>query len=401
MAAKFRILIFITVLMALFGCAGERKPATATPDGIVIPAEYRALYEELSSKLGQLQDRINSVESSQNPGTRFGVELLVANSNRGEILLTERVFKATVLTLDRLQSLGVQCVALSIQFPVLVRSQPRADDYLSFYRRVVSEIRQRGLTVIVEMGTLFREPEFSKLRVDYSHLTLETFKVQLREMAQIIVADLKPDYLTILTEPDTQSQNTGLEFSVSNFASTIQYVVQGLHPSGVKLGAGAGTWSPMRYFSALAKIEQLDFIDLHIYPIQRDFVINRVGRIARIAAGANKKISIGEAWLYKVSKRELGRIRPTTAFARDVYSFWQPLDSRFIEMLVSLSRRANAEFCSLFWMKYLYGYIDYNSRTQNLTPQQLINMSEKAAGSRILDNKLNQTGESYKNIISQ
>ncbi|MGB5746439.1 MAG: hypothetical protein WBM69_05625 [Desulfobacterales bacterium] len=401
MVAKFRILILITVLMVLFGCAGERKAATATPDGIVIPAEYRALYEELSSKLGQLQERINSVENSQNPGTRFGVELLVANSNRGEILLTERVFKATVLTLDRLQSLGVQCVALSIQVPVLVRSQPRSGEYLSFYRRVVSEIRQHGLAVIIEMGTLFREPEFSKLRVDYSQLTLEKFKLQLREMAQIIVTDLKPDYLTILTEPDTQSQNTGLDFSVSNFASTIQYVVQGLHPSGVKLGAGAGTWSPMGYFNALSKIEQLDFIDLHIYPIQRDFVINRVDRIARTAAGHGKEISIGEAWLYKVSQNELGRIKPTKAFARDVYSFWQPLDSRFIEMLVGLGLRSNAEFCSLFWMKYLYGYIDYNSSTRILAPQQLINRSEAAAGRRILENKLNQTGQLFKGLISK
>jgi len=156
----------------------------------------------------------------------------------------------------------------------------------------------------------------------------------------------------------------------------------------------------MTYFTALAKIKQLDYIDLHIYPIQRDFVIDRVGRIARTAAAHNKKISIGEAWLYKVSQRELGRIKPVTAFARDVYSFWQPLDGMFIEMLVGLSRHADAEFCSLFWMKYLYGYVDYNSRTRALAPQELINMSEKDAGRRILDNRLNQTGKLFQDLIS-
>lgn len=157
---------------------------------------------------------------------------------------------------------------------------------------------------------------------------------------------------------------------------------------------------PVLMILFLVKIEQLDYIDLHIYPIQRDFVIKRVGRIARIAAGHNKKISIGEAWLYKAYQDEFGRIKPTKAFARDVYSFWQPLDSMFIEMLVGLSRRANAEFCSLFWMKYLYGYIDCNRRTRTLRPQQLINMSEAAAGRRILENSLNQSGELYKNLIS-
>ena len=400
MVTQFRMLLILALLLALLGCKGKSHVGNATRDDNTIPLEYRALYEELSEKLDRLQARVNSVPRPGNAGTRFGVELLVANSNRGEILLTERVFRATVLTLDRLQSLGVQSIALSIQFPVLVPSQPRADEYLNFYTRVIREIRQRGLAVIVEMGTLFKEPEFSKLRVDYSQLTLKKFQVQLRQMAQIVVTDLKPDYLTILTEPDTQSQNTGLDFSVPNFTSTIRYVVQALEPSGVLLGAGAGTWSPMAYFSALAKIRQLDYIDLHIYPIQRDFVINRVGRITRIAAGQNKNISIGEAWLYKVSQHELGRIKPVAAFARDVYSFWQPLDGKFIEMLVGLSRHADAEFCSLFWMKYLYGYIDYNSRTRTLAPQKLITMSEKAAGGRIVDNSLNQTGKLFQELIS-
>jgi len=93
------------------------------------------------------------------------------------------------------------------------------------------------------------------------------------------------------------------------------------------------------------------------------------------------------------------RSSPTKAFARDVYSFWQPLDSLFIDMLVGLSRRADAEFCSLFWMKYLYGHIDYNSHTRSLAPQQLINLSEEAAGRRILENKLDQTGQLFKDLI--
>ena len=400
MITQFRIFIVPALLVAILGCAAKGNVGGATWGDKTIPAEYRVLYEELSKKLGQLQAGINSVPGAPKARTRFGVELLVANSNRGEILLTERVFKATVLTLDRLQSLGVQCIALSIQFPVLVPSQPRAGEYLNFYTRVIQQIRQRGLAVIVEMGTLFRQPEFSQLRVDYSQLTLEKFKVQLGQMAQIVATDLKPDYLTILTEPDTQSQNTGLDFSVSNFSDTVAYVVQGLGQSEVQLGAGAGTWSPMTYFSALAKIKQLDYIDLHIYPVQHDFVINRVARIARTAAAHNKKISIGEAWLYKVSKRELGRIKPITAFARDVYSFWQPLDEMFVQILVELSRHTDAEFCSLFWMKYLYGYVDYNSRTRDLAPHELINMSEKAAGRRILDNSLNQTGKLFQDLIS-
>jgi len=47
-------------------------------------------------------------------------------------------------------------------------------------------------------------------------------------MAEAIIEDLRPDYLTLFTEPDTQAQNTGLEFSVSNFAATIRHAAEGL-----------------------------------------------------------------------------------------------------------------------------------------------------------------------------
>jgi hypothetical protein len=91
MVTQFRILLVLTLLLALLGCTGKGNVGNATGDDNAIPLEYRALYEELAQKLGQLQARINSVPRPRNARTRFGVELLVANSNRGEILLTERV----------------------------------------------------------------------------------------------------------------------------------------------------------------------------------------------------------------------------------------------------------------------------------------------------------------------
>lgn len=72
----------------------------------------------------------------------------------------------------------------------------------------------------------------------------------------------------------------------------------------------AGTWDDISYFKALADITELDYLDLHIYPIQRDFVMPRVMQLAALARQHNKSVSIGEAWLYKVSERELGKINP-------------------------------------------------------------------------------------------
>jgi hypothetical protein len=389
--------IFSLVALA---CANTKTKPSDEFDTTGVPVKYRALYSELATKLNDLDKTIGSQWNRKKTGTKFGVELLVANSNRGELLLSDRVFKSTILTLERLQDLGVHSVAVSIQFPMLTRSFPRFTGYIDFYRRIAWEIRKRGFVFIVEIGTFFREPEFTKIEVDYSKLTVKTFGAQLREMAEIIIEDLRPDYLTIFTEPDTQSRNSGLNFSVSNFADTIHHVVDELPPKGVRLGAGAGTWDQFEYFTALAKIPQLDYLDMHIYPIQRDFVLDRVSRITNIAVKHNKGISFGETWLYKVAKDELGKLSPVKAFARDVYSFWQPLDSSFIEVMVNLSHHVKAEFCSFFWMKYLYGYMDYNSQTRALRPQQLINKMDAVAGRNILNNNLGKTGEKLKALIT-
>jgi hypothetical protein len=219
-------------------------------------------------------------------------------------------------------------------------------------------------------------------------------------MAEIIIEDLRPDYLTIFTEPTTQSRNTGLNFSISNFAETIHHVVDGMPPKGVRLGAGAGTWEHFEYFTALMKIPQLDYIDMHIYPIQGELVLDKVIKIARQARRHQKDVSIGEAWLYKVSKKEFRTISWETAFGRDVYSFWQPLDSLFIEVMVNLSHHVEAEFCSFFWMKHLYGYMDYNSQTKTLRLQQKINKMNAIAGQHIINNTLSKTGEKFKTLIT-
>jgi hypothetical protein len=394
--------IFITLLATLLvGCSGDKPVGRndETAGNAMLPFAYRALYNELYNKLDSLRTAVNSQWNGKKSAVSIGVELLVANSNRGEILLTDRVLEATRLTLERLKDLGVRSIAISIQYPILTPSFPRVAEYRKFYKQVAEEIRRRGFVLIVEMGTIFREPEFSKLKINYNGLTLRRFRDELKEMAEAIITDMRPDYLTLFTEPGTQAQNTGLDFSVSNFSATIRHVVSGLNRPGVRIGAGAGSWDDMAYFKALARIPQLDYLDLHIYPIQRDFVIDRVWQVTAVAQRYNKSVSIGEAWLYKVSERELGKISPVKAFARDVFSFWQPLDIMFLETIINLSHQIQADFCSFFWMKYLYGYLDYNSKTRRLTPQQLINSVDSLAGGQILDNRLNDAGNRFKTLI--
>jgi hypothetical protein len=397
-AKLFLTMILVVVVSGCSGTPGSR--GNQTTDKARVPFGYRSLYNELNTKLDRLLSSVDADRDGRKSDVSLGVELLVANSNRGDVLLTDRVFGATRLTLDRLKDLGVHCIALSIQYPILTSSFPRAAEYRTFYRRVAGEIRRMGFKLIVEIGTTFRESEFSKLKVDYRGLTMARFRDGLREMAAVIATDIQPDYLTLFTEPDTQSHNTGLQFTVKNFSETVRHVAGNLKHPGVRLGAGAGTWDDMTYFEALARIPELDYLDLHIYPIQRDLVMNSVMRVAALAQRHNKSVSIGEAWLYKVSGRELRTISPVKAFARDVFSFWQPLDIKFLETVIGLSHKIQAEFTCFFWMKYFYGYLDYNAHTKNLTPQQRINAVDSLTGGNIVNNSLGNTGERFKTLIA-
>ena len=387
--------------VVLLGCSATPGDKVDQATGkMTVPYRYRSLYNELNTQLNSLRSRVDNAWDGRKSDVNFGVELLVTNSNRGEVLLTDRVFKATRLTLDRLKDLGVQGVALSIQYPILTSAFPRSAEYRKFYSRVAREVQRMGFKLIVEIGTTFREPEFSKLKVNYRGLTMTRFRDELGEMATFIATDMQPNYLTLFTEPDTQSRNTGLNFTVKEFSATVGHVARSLNNHRVRLGAGAGTWDNMAHFEALARIPELDYLDLHIYPIQRDFVLNRVTQLAALARRHNKTVSIGEAWLYKVSEHELGRISPVKAFARDVYSFWQPLDIMFVETVINLSHTIQAEFSCFFWMRYFYGYLDYNSLTKNLNPQQRINAVDALAGRNILNNTPGNAGEQFKTLIA-
>jgi hypothetical protein len=218
-------------------------------------------------------------------------------------------------------------------------------------------------------------------------------------MAEAVIADIRPDFLTLLSEPDTQARNTGLPFSPSDFAATVRQVAKDLHRPGVKLGAGAGTWTSADYFKALAAIPELDYIDFHIYPVQYGFASDRVLKAAEAAQAKGKRVSIGEAWLYKVAGREFDYISPVKAFRRDAFSFWQPLDENFIQLVVNLARTINAQFCSFFWMQYFYSYVDCTSETDHLTYEQLSKLTNSRAWENIQKGILSPTGERFSQLI--
>lgn len=400
-------MLVVTLLFFFFllGCGGKAQEPVEEGEServqVQVPDEFQDLYSELENKLSEIDDFIASRWKGEEYPTALCANLLIANSHRGEALLYSETYRATLQTLDRLQSLGVKGVSLSIGYPIFRLNFPHAAEYIDFYQRLAAEIRGRGLILNVETGTTFRSPVWSSLNVEYSGLTLEQYKREKRQMVETIIQKLRPDYLTVENEPLTQQANTGLKFTVENQTEIVKYILKGLDRSGVKIGAGAGNWDNLAYFQSLARNTNIDYIDVHIYPIQGDFVMDKMEKVAQIARSRNKGLAIGEAWLYKLSSEELPASpgREEVFYARDVYSFWAPLDSKFIETMAKLSSYLQLEYCSFFWMRYLYAYLDYDQSTSGLEPREAFKEVDRLSYRNILTGILTDTGKALKRLL--
>ena len=112
---------------------------------------------------------------------------------------------------------------------------------------------------------------------------------------------------------------------------------------------------------------------------------------------------MGEMGLYKMKDAEMGDLgkqaTQATIFSRDVYSFWEPLDSRWLETVVKMSRCCGYEFISVFWSTYLFGYIEYSDINRDLGYIQLRQISNRVAYSNLKSGKLSGWGETYRKLI--
>ena len=381
--------------------------ATATaaqplPETAPVPEEYQALYASLDESLNSFQDYLNQHWDGTTGSTVFAAELLPANGNRGDALLQPTTMAGVKLYLDRLQELGVQGVTAEISFPLLRPDFPRSAEYLRFFQEVAQEIHGRGLKLLVESGPVFPDPEYSRVQVDFSGFTTETYFQARREQLLLIAREVQPDYLSINGEPTTEQMLTGLPFSPAEYTAFVQETADSIDRStGILVGAGAGTWEDPEYLRGFIASPSLDFVDMHVYPLKSanaDYLLRAVD-VAELAKASGKKLVIGESWLYKASPLEVGKPYQEI-FPRDVFSFWEPLDIRFIEAIAGLARYQGFEYVSLFWANYFFSYLDYDETPKNLSPVELMNRANQAASGSILAGTFSGTGQAFQQLMS-
>jgi len=378
----------------------------------VVPSEYQTLYTLLEGKLDSFNQKVKESWNGSKHPVVFSAGLITANPNAGDALLQPSTFDTTVKYLDKLKSLGVKAVAIDINFPLLTpefhQNEAKYNQYLDFYKRLFSEVRKRGLKTTVEVQAIFSY--YSTLNVEpyYQSLTFDEYKKGKLAMIKLIASELQPDYITVANEPSTEAANTGQPMNlVENYIEAVTYYLNGVKAAGldkdIKYGAGFGTWEKdyKNFSTRTAQIPNIDFVNIHIYPVDGG-LLDRVLEISDIVIQNGKSLALHEAWLYKWKLGEgrgQGIAASSEIYGRDAFSFWQPLDKKFLEAIVNLAHYKKFEYISPFWSNFFFSYMDYDT-AKNIPGRQRITQGITQGAQGAISGSITETGLYYKQLIS-
>jgi hypothetical protein len=390
------------VLLALSICASSL--VSATPTQIPPPPEYEQLYSGLKQTLNAYDTYLATLSNQASYPVIFGAELLPANGNRGVQLLAPATMRGVIANLDAFQSLGIQGVTVKVGFPEYAANFLNHSQYVKFFKQVAQEVRNRKMKLDIESSVAFANTQFSSITFNYADLPFDSFKTQMKQTVTEILQELKPDYLNLGAEPDTQAFLTGYsQFkSPTEYASYINFILDGLPRGSAMLGAGLGTWGNLEYARTLAANTSLDFIDTHVYPIVSSASLQQISAINEIAKQHGKWLNLDEAWLSKTTTLRVTSMADIVEnYRRDAYSFWAPLDQQFLEAIVRTAQLIGIHYISPFWTTYFYGYVDYDQKTATMTYDQLKTLGNTIASKNLQAGNPSSTGKFYASLASR
>ncbi len=325
-------------------------PVHPTTD--LVPAAYVPLVNRLGAETTDLAARAAAGTMQGTPV--LGTELLGANGNLGTALLRPGVLSGINLTLDRFGEMGIRGVTVDVGYPLLLSSFPDHAGYLAFYEQVAAAVHAHGMLLSVEENPVFANTVFSSLEPDYAGLTLDSYAARQRAEAQVIIDHLRPAYLSILDEPDTFSTNLGLPLdSASAAVQVVSEELAGLRRGSMKVGAGTGTWSDPAIDTALATRTGIDYLSVHVYPIDAASLAN-LDTVSALAARTHKPAVLDETWLYKGANLAAGVV---TNAKIGTFSSFGPLDARFLKAIVGYADSHGFAYVSPFWSGQFFAYL--------------------------------------------
>ncbi len=331
-----------------------------------VPPAYESQYSTLQSQVSSFA----TIAGTPAPGssTIIASSLEFANANT----LTPNVLEGNPLAystamINAMKALGETGVTVQVNFPLLLASFPDSSTYTSFYSQIAAAVHAAGMTLIVEANPLFENISSLPVTSFYLGLTLQSLAADYRAQAQTIIDVMQPDYLTFLTEPDTDTalfHNRSLDLdSPAIGVQFVKAVLAGLDRKGAKVGAGTGTWQDASYDQSLLTGTTIDFLDVHTFPVAPSDLTNMEAQVAA-AHAAHMPIVMTECWLYKESTN--GQPGESMTSAPDeqkveTYSFWEPLDSEFLTAMVSYARSNGFAVVSPFSTENFFAYQSWTS----------------------------------------
>lgn len=396
-----------------------------------IPAEFEELYNSLDGTLNTLHDEIDHKwDQTLFNGFLPMASVLPANSNAGPGLVKQGNFDFVKLFITRLKEMGCKGVQLDIQFPILdpeyfsfAKSQglidpdsPDDNDYMEFYIAVVEEIRRQNLRISIECQVIFTQETWSPLPVEEYYQFFDkdgqsgfiTYKQRKLEQLKRIVRELAPDYLTICNEPETEIWLTGIQLlqKKENYFQMIKGFVSNIEEnlaSEIMIGSGYGIWSDeWRYWAEKFNELKIDFTNIHIYAIDifpddpSDNTFERILEAAGMAHDTGKKISTGETWLYK--RGEDDPLDPVLIYGRDYFDFWQPLDQKYLSLILKIAHYKQFEFVSPFWSQFFFSYLSYEE-AKDLSTADRKKKNNQQTFRNVYNNIYSETGNQYSDMI--
>ena len=371
-----------------------------------VPPEFTDLYNSLDTYLTGFNTTLNLLPESGYP-VLFAGNLKDADSNAGPQLVNAGAMPGIQLQLQELKAMGVQAVMVVVGFPMLYEPFLTGQglsyaQFAAFYQQIAGMVRAAGLKLIIENDTLLTNDVQAGWDVAPFYATLDwTQYQQARAQTALTIAQtMQPDYMVVLEEPTTEANNSGQTAAntVTGSTTLLTQILSSVKQSGVPdmlVGAGTGTAqaNALSFIQAYVALP-VDFIDFHIYPINKSYMPIAL-QIAATAALAGKPVAMTECWLWKVRDNELGALTTDEIRARDPFSFWAPLDAYFIQTMQNVSQHTRMLFMDPFGSTYFAAYLPYDDSTANLTPSEILNEESAQASQNMQQAMYTTTAMSY------